>query len=44
MAEHKHGTMDSKGHEQTFNIFVRFVIWGAVISLGLLIFMALANG
>lgn len=44
MADHQHGSMDTKGHEQTFNTFIRFVVWGAVISIGILIFLALANG
>lgn len=44
MAEHKHGSMDTKGHEKTFDTFLRFVTWGTVISIALLIFLALANG
>lgn len=44
MAEHKHGSMDTKGHEQTFNTFIRFTIWGAGISIATLIFLYLANG
>jgi Bacterial aa3 type cytochrome c oxidase subunit IV len=44
MAEHKHGSMNTKGHEYTFNTFIRFVVWGAGISIGILIFLALANG
>jgi hypothetical protein len=44
MAEHKHGSMDTKGHEYVFNTFIRFVVWGAGISLGILVFLALANG
>jgi Ni,Fe-hydrogenase I cytochrome b subunit len=43
MAEHKHGSMDSKVHEKTFEGFVRFATWGAAISIGVLIFLALAN-
>ena len=43
MAEHKHGSMDTKVQEKTFEGFVRFVTWGAVISIGILIFLALAN-
>lgn len=44
MAEHKHGSMNTKGHENTFNTFIRFVVWGSGISIGILIFLALANG
>ena len=43
MAEHKHGSMDVKEQEKTFVGFVRMVTWGTVISIGILIFMALAN-
>ena len=43
MAEHKHGSMDIKAQEKTFAGFVRMVTWGIVISIGTLIFMALAN-
>ncbi len=43
MAEHKHGSMDTKAQEKTFEGFVRMVTWGIVISIGILIFMALAN-
>lgn len=44
MAKHKHGSMNTKEHEKTFDAFIRFVIWGFVISFSLLIFLALANG
>jgi Ni,Fe-hydrogenase I cytochrome b subunit len=44
MAEHKHGSMDIKVQEKTFDGFIRMVTWGAVISIGVLVFMALANG
>jgi Ni,Fe-hydrogenase I cytochrome b subunit len=44
MAEHKHGSMDTKVQEKTFEGFIRMVTWGAGISIGVLIFMALANG
>lgn len=43
MAEHKHGSMDIKEQEKTFDGFVRYTIWGAAISIGILIFMALVN-
>ncbi|WP_323007355.1 aa3-type cytochrome c oxidase subunit IV [Pseudorhodobacter sp.] len=44
MAEHKHGSMDTKVQEKTFDGFIRFTTWGAAISIGTLIFLALANG
>lgn len=43
MAEHKHGTMNTKTQEKTFAGFVRFVAWGAIICIAILIFMALVN-
>lgn len=43
MAEHKHGSMDTKDQEKTFAGFIRMATWGIVISVGVLIFMALAN-
>ncbi len=43
MAEHKHGSMDIKPQEKAFAGFLRMVTWGMVISIGVLIFMALAN-
>lgn len=44
MAEHKHGSMDIKVQEKTFEGFLRLVTWGATITIGVLIFLALANG
>jgi Ni,Fe-hydrogenase I cytochrome b subunit len=41
--EHKHGSMDIRAHEKTFNGFIRMVIWGAAISILVLIFAGLAN-
>jgi hypothetical protein len=43
MAEHKHGPMDIREHEKTFSGFIKFSIWTAGISIGILIFMALVN-
>ncbi|WP_054008978.1 aa3-type cytochrome c oxidase subunit IV [Cypionkella psychrotolerans] len=43
MAEHKPGSMDIRVQEKTFDGFVRMATWGAIISVGILIFMALAN-
>lgn len=44
MAEHKHGSMDVRVQEKTFNGFIKFSVWTAVVSIGVLIFLALANG
>lgn len=41
--EHKPGTMDIRAQEKTFAAFIRFSIWGAIISVLVLIFMALTN-
>ncbi|MEO5613789.1 MAG: aa3-type cytochrome c oxidase subunit IV [Cypionkella sp.] len=43
MAEHKPGSMDIRVQEKTFDGFVRMATWGAIISVAILIFMALAN-
>ena len=43
MAEHKHGSVDIKLQEKTFAGFIRMVTWGAGISIGILVFMALVN-
>ena len=43
MAEHEPGSMDIRVQEKTFDGFVRMATWGAIISVGILIFMALAN-
>jgi hypothetical protein len=43
MAEHKHGSMDTRVQEKTFEGFMRMVAWGAAISIGILIFLALTN-
>lgn len=42
-AEHVHGTMDVKAQEKTFEGFIRMSIWVTGISIGILIFLALAN-
>lgn len=41
--EFKHGTMDTKVQEKTFEGFIRMSTWVAGISFGILIFMALVN-
>ena len=43
MAEHKHGSVDIKVQEKTFAGFIRMVTWGAGISIGILVFLALVN-
>ena len=43
MAEHKHGSVDIKVQEKTFAGFIRMVTWGAGISIGILVFIALVN-
>ncbi|KAF0172346.1 MAG: Aa3-type cytochrome c oxidase subunit IV [Rhodobacteraceae bacterium] len=43
MADHKQGSMDIRVQEKTFDGFIRMTIWGAVISIGVLVFLALAN-
>ena len=43
MAEHKPGSMDVKVQEKTFATFISVVTWGTIISLGTLVFLALAN-
>ncbi|SDD96558.1 aa3 type cytochrome c oxidase subunit IV [Paracoccus isoporae] len=41
--EHEHGTMDIREHEKMFAGFVKFATWSAVLSLGVLVFLALTN-
>lgn len=43
MAEHKHGSMNTKVQEATFASFLQFVKWGVILSLLVLIFMALVD-
>ncbi|MCC6008279.1 MAG: aa3-type cytochrome c oxidase subunit IV [Rhodobacteraceae bacterium] len=43
MAEHKHGEMDTSEQEKVFAGFIRFSIWTAAISIGILIFLAIFN-
>lgn len=43
MADHEQGNMDIRAQEKTFAGFIRLTTWGAGISIGILIFMALAN-
>lgn len=43
MDDHKPGNMDIRVQEKTFAGFIRMAIWGAGISIAVIIFMALAN-
>ncbi|MBR3369306.1 aa3-type cytochrome c oxidase subunit IV [Roseinatronobacter sp. NSM] len=43
MAKHEHGKMDIREQEKTFAGFIRYSVWGAAVSIAVLIFMALAN-
>jgi len=41
--DHKHGSMDTTTHEKTFAGFIKASIIVASVSIGILIFLALAN-
>lgn len=43
MSEHKHGEMDIRDHEKTFEGFIKASAWVAGVSVAVLIFMALVN-
>jgi hypothetical protein len=43
MAEHKHGSMDIKVQEETFNGFISWTVKISLLSIGILVFMALVN-
>ena len=43
MAEHKHGSMDTKFQEETFNGFISWTVKISLLSIGILVFMALVN-
>ena len=44
MVEHKHGSMDTSVQEKAFEGFLKYVTWGGVVSICILIFAALVNG
>lgn len=44
MAEHKHGEMDISVQEKTFDGFIKYSIWVAVVSICVLLFAAIVNG
>lgn len=43
MADHKHGEMDIKVQEKTFDSFVNITKWSVVAIIATLIFIALVN-
>ena len=43
MAEHKHGSMDTKVQEETFSGFISWTVKISLLSIGILVFMALVN-
>ncbi|MBC7154440.1 MAG: aa3-type cytochrome c oxidase subunit IV [Rhodobacteraceae bacterium] len=43
MADYKHGEMDTTEQEKTFEGFIKFSTWGAIIVICVLIFIALVN-
>lgn len=44
MSDYKHGSMDVTEQEKTFNGFIKFSTWTAVVCIASLIFIALVNG
>lgn len=44
MAEHKHGSMDTSVQEKTFAGFIKWVTWGAIVSLTVLVLFGIFNG
>ena len=43
MADHTPGKMDIRDHEKTFEGFIRVTTWAAIVSIGVLIFLALVG-
>lgn len=43
MADHKHGEMDITSHEKTFEGFIRWSKYVAIVSILILIFLAIFN-
>jgi hypothetical protein len=41
MADHKHGDMDIKSQEKTFEGFMRFTTWSVIVILLIIIGMAI---
>ena len=44
MAEHKHGDMDIEVQEKTFEGFIKWVTYTAVVCIAVLLFIAAVNG
>ncbi len=44
MAEHKHGEMDTTSQEKTFDGFLKFMTWSAIVVIVVLILVAMING
>lgn len=43
MAKHVHGSMEISEQEKTFTGFLKWLTWGAGISIAVLIFLAIFN-
>lgn len=43
MADYKHGEMNTDVQDKTFDGFIKMVTWGAGISIGILVFLAIFN-
>ncbi len=41
MADHKHGEMDTKVQEKTFDGFMKFTTWSVILIVVLLVLMAM---
>lgn len=41
MAKHEHGSMDTSSQEKTFDSFMNWVKWSAIVIIGILVFMAI---
>lgn len=41
MADYKHGEMDIKVQEKTFDGFMKFTTWAVIVILGILVFLAI---
>lgn len=41
MADHKHGSMDVKSQEKTFDGFMKFTTWSVILIIAIIVGMAL---
>lgn len=41
MADHKHGEMDATANEKTFDGFMKYMTWSAVVILVIIVLMAI---